>query len=106
MKITEMHTQPVKNPPAIKEALVRCLAGRPAGGETGRPRQHSWASLVALTMKSPPATRETGVHSLGQEDPLEEERQPKPVFLSGKSNGLRSLAAYSPWGHKELDMTE
>ena len=33
-------------------------------------------------------------------------RQPTPVFLSGKPHGLRSLASYSPWGHKELDMTE
>ena len=29
-----------------------------------------------------------------------------PVFLPGKSHGLRSLAGYSPWGHKESDMTE
>ena len=25
---------------------------------------------------------------------------PLPVFLSGKSHGQRSLAGYSPWGHK------
>ena len=29
-----------------------------------------------------------------------------PVFLSGKSHGQRSLAAYSPWCHKESDTTE
>ena len=29
-----------------------------------------------------------------------------PVFLSGGSHGQRSLAVYSPWGPKELDMTE
>ena len=29
-----------------------------------------------------------------------------PVFLSGESHGQRSLAGYSPQGHKELDMTE
>ena len=28
------------------------------------------------------------------------------VFLPGKSHGQRSLAGYSPWGHKESDMTE
>ena len=28
------------------------------------------------------------------------------VFLLGKSHGQRSLAAYSPWGRKELDMSE
>ena len=32
--------------------------------------------------------------------------QPTPVFLPGKSHGQRSLAGYSPWGLKELDMTE
>ena len=32
------------------------------------------------------------------------ERQPTPVFLPGKSHGQRSLAGYSPWGHKESDM--
>ena len=29
-----------------------------------------------------------------------------PVFLPGESHGQRNLAGYSPWGHKELDMTE
>ena len=29
-----------------------------------------------------------------------------PVFLLGKSHGQRSLEGYSPWGLKELDMTE
>ena len=28
--------------------------------------------------------------------------QPTPVFLLGKSHGQRSLAGYSPWGHKRL----
>ena len=32
--------------------------------------------------------------------------QPTPVFLPGESHGQRNLAGYSPWGHKELDMTE
>ena len=32
--------------------------------------------------------------------------QPTPVFLPGEFHGQRSLAGYSPWGHKELDVTE
>ena len=28
------------------------------------------------------------------------------VFLPGKFHGQRSLAGYSPWGHKELDTTK
>ena len=32
--------------------------------------------------------------------------QPTPVFLPGECHGQRRLADYSPWDHKELDMTE
>ena len=28
------------------------------------------------------------------------------LFLPGESHGERSLAGYSPWGHKESDRTE
>ena len=28
-----------------------------------------------------------------------------PVFLPGEFHGQRSLAGYSPWGHKEQDTT-
>ena len=57
-------------------------------------------------VKTPPAVQETWVQSLGREDPLEKEWLPTPVFLPGKSHGQRSLAGYSPWGHKGSDMTE
>ena len=40
------------------------------------------------------------------EIPWRRKCQPIPVFLSGKSHGQRSLAGYSPWDHKELNMTE
>ena len=48
----------------------------------------------------------------GQEDswvkkiPWRRKWQPTPVFVPGESQGLRSLVGYSPWGGKELDMTE
>ena len=32
--------------------------------------------------------------------------QPSPVFSPGESHGQRSLAGYSPWGHKDSDTTE
>ena len=48
------------------------LAGRSPGEEIGYPLQYSWASLVAQTVKNPPAIQETWVRSLGWEDPLEE----------------------------------
>ena len=43
---------------------------------------------------------------MGQEEPLEKEMQPTPVFLPEEFHEQRSLAGYSPWDHKELDMTE
>ena len=42
--------------------------------------------------------QETWVQSLGQEDPVEKEWLPSPVFLPRKSHGQRSLVGYSPWG--------
>ena len=38
--------------------------------------------------------------------PWRRKGQPTPVFLPGQSHGQRSLVGYSPWGHKEWDMTE
>ena len=47
--------------------------------------------------------QETGVQTLGREDPLEEEMY---VFLLGKFHGQSSLVGHSPWGRKGSDMTE
>ena len=44
--------------------------------------------------------------SLDQEVTWGRKWKPTPVFMPGKFYGQRSLALYSPWGHKELDMTE
>ena len=38
--------------------------------------------------------------------PWRRKLQPTPVFLPGEFHGQRSLVGYSPWGHKELDMTK
>ena len=50
--------------------------------------------------------QETQVQSLGQEDPLEEEMATHSSIFPWKFYGQRSLAGYSPWGHKESDTTE
>ena len=42
------------------------------GDGKGYPLQYSWASLVAQTVKHPPAIQATWVQSLHWEDPLEE----------------------------------
>ena len=55
--------------------------------------------------------QETWVQSLGGEDPLflhpvhtgcRRKCQPTPPFLPGEFHGQRSLAGYSPWGHKRV----
>ena len=38
--------------------------------------------------------------------PWRKEWQPTPVFLLGEFHEQKSLEGYSPWGHKESDMTE
>ena len=38
--------------------------------------------------------------------PWKREWLPIPVFLPGEFHGQRSMVGYSPWGCKELDMTE
>ena len=58
-------------------------------------------SLVAQMVKNLPSMQETQVQSLGREELLEKERLPTPIFWPGEFHGL-----YSPWGHKESDMTE
>ena len=51
------------------------------------------------------ALQETWGRSLGREDPLEEGMATHSSILEN-ALGQRSLAGCSPWGHKELDMTE
>ena len=61
------------------------------------------ASQAVLAVKNLPASAgdmEMQVQSLGWEDPLEKGMATTPVFLPGESHGQRSLAGYSPWGHK------
>ena len=59
------------------------------------------AFLVAQMVNNLPATQETRVLSLGQEDPLGREWQPTLVFLPGESYGKKSLEGYNSWSRKE-----
>ena len=63
------------------------------------------ASQVAQWERICVPIQEAKFRSLGQEDPLEKEMATHPVFLPGESHGLRRLAGYSPWGHKESGTT-
>ena len=82
---------------------------RASGNNTYGYRENR-ASQMALAVKDPPAN--AGDNNRRASDPWigkipwSRKWQPTSVLLPGESHGWRSLAAYSPWGHKELDMTE
>ena len=63
-----------------------------------------------VVVMNPPANagdaRDTGLVSQVKKIPWRREWQPIPVFLPGECHGWRSLAGYSPWGHKESDTAE
>ena len=77
--------------------------GRSPGEGIVYPLQYSWASLVVQTVKNPPAMRKRPRFNpwVGK-IPWRRAWLPTPVSLPGES----PLVGYSPWGHKELDMTE
>jgi len=66
----------------------------------------SGASLVAQTVKSLTAMRETGFDPWVGKIPCRRKWQPTPGLLPGKFPRWKNLADYSPWGRKELDTTE
>ena len=58
-------------------------------------------------VKNFPVMQETQVQSLGWEDLLEKGMATHSSILAWRfPHGQRSLVGYSPWGGKELDMTE
>ena len=59
------------------------------------------ASLVAQLVKNLLAMQETWVQSLGWEDPLGKGKATHSNILAWRIHEL-----YSPWGHKESDITE
>ena len=56
---------------------------------------------MALVVKNPPANAGDK-----RKIPWRRAWQPTPIFLPGESHGQRSLAGYSPWGHKESDTAD
>ena len=64
--------------------------------------REAWQATVHGKAKNLPATQETQVGKI----PWRREWLPTPVFWPGESHGQGSLAGYSPWGCKELDMTK
>ena len=65
------------------------------------------SSLVAQKVKHPPAMWETGVQSLGWEDPLEKEKATHSSILAWKSPWTEEPGRLlRPWGGKASDTTE
>ena len=56
--------------------------------------------MVAQLLKSLPGMRETQVQSLGGKDPLEKEMATHSSILAWRIPRTRSLAGYSPRGHR------
>ena len=67
-------------------------------------------SQVVLVVKNPPANaediRNPGLIPLLGTSPGVGNGNPLQYSCLGEFHGQRSLAGYSPWGHKESDMTE
>ena len=67
----------------------------------------SWRGfLVTQMIKNLPPKQETWVPFLRQEDPLEKEVATHSSILAWRIPWTEELAGYSPWGHKQSDMTE
>ena len=67
-----------------------------AGSISGKER-------ICLAMQE---TSATWIRSLGPEVSLKEGMETHSSILACLSHGQRSLEGYSPWGHKQSDMTE
>ena len=76
--------QLVKNLPAMQEIPFDSWVGKLPGKGIGYPLQCSWVSLVAQTVKNPPAMLEAWVLSLGWEEPLENGKASDSSILAWK----------------------
>ena len=68
-----------------------------------------WLGKESDAMQEPQeagASGDVGLDPWVRKIPWRREWQPTPVFLPGEFHGQKSLEGYSPWGHKELDMTK
>ena len=68
--------------------------------------QYSWASVVAQMVKNPPAMLETCIQSLVWEDLLGKGMATHSSILAWRIPMDRGVRGYSPWGLKDLDITE
>ena len=74
----------------------------PSSGVRGR-HCHFWAALVRSGVKNLRAIARHRFDLCLMKIPWSRKWQPTLVLLPGEFHGQRSLAVYSPWGHKESD---
>ena len=65
----------------------------------------SWASLVAQSVKNPPAVQKMQVRSLGQEDPLEKDMVTHCSILAWEIPWIEKPGGLQCTGLQELDTT-
>ena len=74
------------------------------------PYSKLWGFPGGTVVKSPPTNakrhRRCRFSPWFGKKPWEREWLLTPEFLPGEFHGQRSMAGYSPWGHKELDVAE
>ena len=100
-------TQLAKNPPAMQETLVQFL------GQKDPQRRDRLPTPVFLGFPGGSDGKESAcnvgdvgsIPGLGR-SPGGGHDNPLQYSCPGESHGQRSLVGYSPWGCKELDMTE
>ena len=90
----------VKNPPATWETQV------PSLGWEGPLAEGMAIHSSILDWRIPWTEELGGLQSIQSKMPWRRAWQPTLVFLSGESNGQRSLVGCSPQGSKEADTTE
>ena len=62
--------------------------------------------LVVKKLSSSEGDRRCGFDPWVRKIPWRRAWKPPPVLIPGESHGQKSLAGYSPQGHKESDTTE
>ena len=83
------------------EALVVFYTGKPEKALSSRD------SVVVKNLTARAGdTRDAGLVRRSERSSGAGKSNPLQYFLPGKFHGQRSLAGYSPWGHKESDTTE
>ena len=62
-----------------------------------------FVSIIDEDSQNPSAMQDTGVRSLGGEEPLEKEMATHTSLLAWKIPWTEDPASYSLWGHKDSD---